>query len=179
MTTGSFLPPGFEPPSVIWQSHYRIRPLRLEDADIDYDCYMSCVDHVRTGGFIQPPDASHIDWPRHDQTRRWSTVLIGHAEYLMAAGSAIEYGIFNLANTEEYGCLYVRPTRVAGYDAAITFWIREGHHQALDGDLYDLARQWIPAAFPFERAVAFPGHGITWEQWEDLPRTPTSPNQRE
>lgn len=166
--SSGFLPNGFEVPSVTWNDMYRIRPLQVEDADIDYDCYMSCVDYLRDGGFIQPPGAPYLDWPRLDQPRRWSTVLLGHAEYQLAAGEAIEYGIFNLDNTEEYGCLYVRRSGNLDYSCAVTFWIRESHQSLLDAELHTFAQEWIASAFPFSGPVGFPGRSISWSDWQQL-----------
>jgi hypothetical protein len=163
------LPKDFALPTTSWKDAFRIRPLTIDDVVKDFACYMSCVDFLRTGGFIQPPDMPFIDFPRHDTTLRWALILLGHAEYLMANGERVEFGLFDAAEKEEFGCIYVLPTRKEGFDAEVTFWVRQDHYEVLDAELYEFLQHWVPKAFPMLRSVLFPGRQMSWSAWSALP----------
>jgi hypothetical protein len=170
MPSHRLIPASFEPPSTVLDGAYVIRPLRMEDAVIDHESYMSCVDYLRTGGFIQPPDTRWVDFPRHDMTVRTALALLRNAEHQMAAGERVEYGVFNLLQTRSSGCIYVLPSHTPRYDAMVTFWVREADHGALDAPLYALLRAWMPLAYPMFKTIGYPGRELSWDDWLALPR---------
>lgn len=90
MAHRKFLPKGFAIPQTEFQGQYCIRPLSMDDAVTDFACYMSCVDYIREGGFIQPTSMPFIDFPRHDMTLRDAIILLAVAEYEMSLGHRIE-----------------------------------------------------------------------------------------
>ena len=168
MTRRRLFPRTFDIPSTRWRDGFTIRPLCMEDVVRDFTCYMTCVDYLRTGGFIQPPDMPFVDFPRHDMSLRSALVLLGVAEHEMWLGRRVEYGLFNVAETEEYGCIYILPSMTRGFDAQVTFWVREDRHADLDADLYGFLREWVPAVYPMLPRILFPGREMGWDQWARL-----------
>ncbi|WP_169546441.1 hypothetical protein [Sneathiella aquimaris] len=168
-----FLPKDFSIPTVKWKQKYVIRPLIMEDVTKDFTCYMGCVDYIQEGAFIQPVNRPFTDFPNHNITLRKALILLAVAEYEMALGNRVEYGIFSDDEQEEFGCVYIMPSMKEGHDAQVTFWVKEESYALLDNELYNFLKNWVPYAYPFLKTILFPGREITWEAWSDLPRKET------
>lgn len=164
-----FLPADFVIPATVWKDQFCIRPLAMEDVVRDFTCYMGCVDYLREGGFIQPPDMPFIDFPRDDMTLREALILLGVAEYEMSLGNRVEYGLFSKDEREEFGCIYIMPSMKEGYDAQVTFWVHQDRQDTLDGPLYTFLKDWVPGAYPFLNTIIFPGRDMAWKEWKTLP----------
>ncbi len=165
MGSRRFLPQDFTIPRKVWRDTFLIRPLCMEDVVRDFTCYMSCVDYIREGEFIQPITMPFLDFPRHDATLRSALVLLAVAEYEMSLGRRVEYGLFSRDETEEFGCIYIMPSMKRGFDAQVTFWIREDQASALEADLLEFLRAWVPSAYPHLERIAFPGRDVSWNDW--------------
>jgi len=167
-------PPEFVVPTTVVDGRFRVRPLVMEDLARDYQAYMGCVEYLRYGGFLQPPDGALFDWPTPDITIRWALVLLAEIEFSLHYGQRVEYGIFDLAEREEFGCLYVLPSLKAGYDAQVTMWVRQDVHDELDALLFEHLRGWVPTAFPMLDRIVFPGRELSWPEWSALPDSGTA-----
>jgi hypothetical protein len=86
--------------------------------------------------------------------------------------SAFAYGILTPDETKEVACVYVQPSRKAGYDVQVRVWISEpGKNPAFDKQLDASVREWVRTKWPFaEKKVAFPGlSDMPMDKWNKLP----------
>jgi hypothetical protein len=71
--------------------------------------------------------------------------------------------------TKELGCVYIRPSRKAGYDAQVSMWVTAERFAAgFDPELLADVKQWLAEKWPFKR-VAFPKREISQAEWDALP----------
>jgi hypothetical protein len=74
--------------------------------------------------------------------------------------------------TRERGCIYLRPSLKAGYDAVVRLWVTQAEFEAgFDAALERWTRRWVDDQWPFQ-TVAWPDRGIPWAQWLALPEAP-------
>ncbi len=74
---------------------------------------------------------------------------------------AFTYGGFDPAETTELGCLFVQPTRIEGYDAAVYYWTAAAAvERGLADEIETACREWVATEWPFAR-VAYPGRDVT------------------
>ncbi len=86
--------------------------------------------------------------------------------------SAFAYGILTPDEQSEVACVYVQPSKKAGYDVQIRVWISQpGKNPAFDKQLDASVREWVKAKWPFgEQKVAFPGlSDMPMDKWNALP----------
>ena len=78
------------------------------------------------------------------------------------------YAVLTPDGTRERGCLYIRPSSKAGFDAEVTLWVTQIEFDAgFDAELYAWAQAWITASGRFLN-VAYPGRAIDWDEWASL-----------
>jgi hypothetical protein len=84
-------------------------------------------------------------------------------------GESFPYAVLDPEKTRERGCVYVRPSKKAGYDAVVKMWVTAEEYAAgFDEKLYAWTRTWVESAWPFAK-VAYPGREISQEEWDVLP----------
>jgi len=84
-------------------------------------------------------------------------------------GSAFAYGILTPDESKEVACVYVNPSKKAGFEAQVRVWIaKPGTDPAFDKALGTAVRDWIQAKWPFQK-VGYPGLDMSMEQWNSLP----------
>ena len=82
--------------------------------------------------------------------------------------SAFAYGVLTPDEQKEVACVYVNPSKKAGYDAQVRVWIaKPGADAAFDKELETAVRAWVKAKWPFQK-VAYPGLDMPMEQWNAL-----------
>ena len=161
------VPDGFAVPAILEHPRFRLRMLTVHDLVKDYDAVMSSVAHLQTtysaiwggtwpAGLTLEEDLIDLGWHQREFTLRTSFA------YTMMAPD----------ESRCLGCLYINPTRRAGFDAAVTMWVRADELACgLDDVLYAAARRWIAEAWPFANP-AFPGRAIAAADWRCLPDRP-------
>jgi virginiamycin B lyase len=83
--------------------------------------------------------------------------------------SAFAYGVLTPDEQKEVACVYVNPSKKAGYEAQVRVWIaKPGADPAFDKELDVAVRAWVKAKWPFTQ-VGFPGLDMTIEEWNRLP----------
>lgn len=152
-----FTPKDFAIPAGLETADFRIRQLMISDVVKDYDAVMTSQAHLK--GQVFGPNGK---WPA-GLTFEQDLIDLGwhHKEFQRRRSFA--YTVMSLDETLCLGCLYIDPTRLAGYDAEVFCWIRASHAQALDGKLFDTLQAWLADAWPF-KAVAFPGRTLSWAE---------------
>ena len=155
-----FVPDDFELPAGLETPDFRVRQLLISDVVKDYDAVMSSVEH------LQEVFGPARGWP-HGLSFEDDLIDLGWHHKEFQRRSSFAYTVMSLDEAQCLGCLYINPTKLAGYEAEAFCWIRASHAEALDAALYDALRGWLETAWPF-KAVAYPGRAETWATIADL-----------
>jgi Tfp pilus assembly protein, ATPase PilM len=130
---------------------------------IDYDAYMSSIEH------LQQTFTRSTGWPTEDIDAAAAMADMENEERRFLARESFAYAVLTPDGTRERGCVYVRPSSKAGYDAVVRLWVTKAEYDAgFDAELERWAERWVAERWPFER-VAWPGRAIPWETWDALP----------
>ena len=152
-----FVPTDFVVPLRVQDLDFTIRPLLISDVVKDYDAVMTSQAHLHGNTF-----GPGTKWP---QGLSFEDDLIDlgwhHKEFRTRRSFA--YTVMAPDETLCLGCLYILPTKLAGFEAEAFCWIRASHTDQLDARLYEVLRRWIDADWPFAK-VAYPGRSLTWDE---------------
>ena len=163
-----FLPETFEVPETLETDRMRLRALTIHDAVKDYAAVMESEERLRS---VFRPGGS---WP-DGLTLEANILDCAWHQKEFELRSSFTYTVVNLAETAVLGCLYIYPTRAAGYDADITMWVHQSEAaKGLDAHLFDSVESWVASSWPFSNP-AYPGRRISFEDWSALaPDSPSS-----
>jgi hypothetical protein len=156
--TPDLLDPSETVPERLEREQFLLRPLTPDDAGLDYDAVTESGERLhRTFG---PND----EWPTGlSETQNRVDVCWHYKEHQRR--DAFTYGVFDTEETVELGCLYVQPTTVTEYDAAVYYWVSDAAiERGLAEAIETACREWIAMAWPFER-VAYPGRDVPCAEW--------------
>lgn len=157
-----FVPETFRPPTVYETGRYRLVPLGPALAKHDYEAYMSSIEHLRTtfgGG----------RWPSPGITMEEAIKDVEGEQARFNARRAFTYAVLTPDGMKELGCIYIKPSRKAGYDAQVTMWVTKAEFEkGFDATLFRETKAWIARVWPFRR-VAYPTREISAEAWSNLP----------
>ena len=137
------------------------------DTEIDFPAVMGSRERLwsiygRAWGW--PPATMTVEADRDD---------LAHHERDIAAHASFLYGLFDDAETELLGCVYVDPPEKAGgADAEVSWWVVDrlvgtDTERALD----ELVPRWLAADWPLRRP-RFVGRELSWDDWLALPDLP-------
>jgi hypothetical protein len=149
------LPAGDRPPETFAGRGFTARPLRLSDAEDDFDAVMASAERLR--GAMDPADP----WPS-GLTLHENRVDLGWHEREFTAGHSFAWTVRDPRDRLTLGCCYLYPADREGFDAMAFWWVRTGH-EALDAPLGAAFRALI-AALP--ATCAFPGRDHDWDAWQ-------------
>jgi len=137
--------------------------LTINDAVKDYDAVMTSEDRLRT---IYNPGGV---WPM-GLTLEQNIIELGWHQTEFQLRTSFAYTVESLDESEILGCVYIYPTRVSGYDAEVTMWVRQSRvEEGLDEHLFATVESWIANCWPLKKP-AYPGRRIDFDQWQALPR---------
>ncbi|WP_067732605.1 twin-arginine translocation pathway signal protein [Novosphingobium naphthalenivorans] len=157
-----FVPAGFTVPVLTEAKGFKLVPLGPSLARIDYDAYMSSVEHLQKT-FSRSPS-----WPHEGITDADTIKDMETEQARFANRTSFAYAVLTPDGLRERGCVYVRPSPVAGYDAVVRMWVTQAEYDAgFEAELYGWVTQWIKADWPFAK-VAYPGHSVDWAAWDAL-----------
>lgn len=160
----AWLPEDFEHPlRVEVDDGHHLRPIRATDVDLDMPAVTGSQPRLWTiygRAWGWPPATMTHDQDRDD---------LAHHEREIAAHLSFNYALFDEAETELIGCVYIDPAEKVGADAEVSWWVRDGYvgsdlEAALDG----LVPRWLAEAWPFT-AVRLIGRDLGWDEWLELP----------
>ena len=159
--TPDLLPPGVAVPKRTETDAFVVRPLTVDDAERDYEAVTQSRERLQ--GTFGPNEG----WPPDDLTFEANRIDLAWHQKEFQRRDAFAYGVVDPDETVELGCVYVQPTRVDGYDAAVYFWISEsGLDRGLGDDIAAHVRGWLDSTWPFDN-VGYPGRDIPWSAWTD------------
>ncbi len=158
------VPDEFTVPENLETPRFRLRMLSVHDVVKDYDAVMSSVDHLRSTFSRE----SRSDWPE-GLTFEDDLIDLGWHQREFTEGFSFAYTAMSPDESRCVGCVYINPTRRAGFDASVTLWVRADElASGLDDALYRAVKDWIVSAWPFENP-AFPDREIPLDEWHGLP----------
>jgi len=157
-----FVPSGFTAPVLVKVAGFQLVPLGPALVKIDYDAYMSSIEHLQTT-FTRSTDWPHAGLTAADAMKD----MEGEAARFQQRQS-FAYAVLTPDGRRERGSVYVSPSRVAGYDAVVRLWVTKAEYDAgFDAALYAWVTGWIAKEWPFAK-VAYPARAIPWAEWDAL-----------
>ena len=163
MATTSF-PDHFQLPLVLETDHFRLRRLRVEDAEQDYEALMSGREHLHS---VFGPQT---DWPAATMTVEQNREDLLWHQNEFEQRSSFAYTVMCLDESQCVGCVYIYPMTQAksAFDAQVYLWVRQSAlERNLDAILFATVKAWLAQQWPFQN-VAFPGREIEWPAWKAL-----------
>lgn len=163
MEQASFIPADFEPPT-LWEGEgFRVVPLGPDLAKIDYDAYMSSIEHLQTTFTYS------TGWPNEEVTMEDAYKDMGNEKRRFDSRESFAYAVLTPDGGRVRGCVYVRPSSKAGYDAAVRLWVTKAEYdEGFDAELFEAVKKWVSEEWPFED-VAYPGREMPMDEWKALP----------
>jgi hypothetical protein len=160
--TAAFVPADYVVPKEWKTERYKLVPLSPAIVRQDYEAYMSSIDHLRK-------TFSDGRWPSPGITMDEAMKDMQNEEARFHSRKSFAYGVLTLDGKKEWGSVYVRPSRKAGYDAMVTMWVtKEMFDKGFEDELFQDVKRWIASAWPFAK-VAYPGKQISKADWAKLP----------
>lgn len=157
-----WLPTSFSPAVLAKATGFKLVPLGPALVKIDYDAYMSSIDH------LQRTFTRSTDWPHKNLTATDAMTDMKNEAARFRKRESFAYGVLTPDGRRERGSVYVSPSAVAGYDAVVRLWVTKAEHDVgFDAELYAWVQTWVRANWPFAK-VAYPGRAIDWATWDAL-----------
>jgi hypothetical protein len=156
-----FVPADYVVPTEFRTAKYKLVPLGPAVVHQDYEAYMSSIEHLQKtfgGG----------RWPTKDITMTDAMKDMENEQSRFEKRQSFAYGVLSLDGKKEWGSVYVRPSRKAGYDAMVTMWVTKAKFdQGFEDELYKDVKGWVGKSWPFGK-VAFVGRDISKEAFAKL-----------
>jgi len=125
---------------------HHLRPIRAADVDLDMLAVMGSRERLWS------IYGAAWGWPPVSMTREQDAAdLQRHADE-METHESFNYALFDEAETELIGCIYIDPTDLPDADAEISWWVRDEHvGTEVEAALDALVPRWIAADWPLHR----------------------------
>lgn len=158
------VPPDFEVPQTLETERFRLRMLTVNDVVKDFDAVTTSKEHLQ--------NVWQSEWPE-GLTLEQNLIDLGWHQKEFQRRRSFAYTVVAPDESRVLGCVYIYPTRKAGYDAEVYLWARQSElASGLETELEAAVRAWLKQKWPFRKAV-FPGKDMSlaeWEQIEDVAR---------
>lgn len=154
--------PDFKVPVLAKGPGFKLVPLGPELVQVDYDAYMSSVEH------LQKTFSRSTNWPHAGITSEDAMKDMQGEASRFRNRTSFAYGVLTPDGKRERGSVYVSPSPVPGYDAMVRLWVTKADFdRGFDADLYQWVVEWVRREWPFAK-VAYPGRSIDWATWDSL-----------
>ena len=151
------------PTRVTLATGHHLRPIRATDVDLDLPAVMGSRERLWSiygQAWGWPPASMTAEQDREDLARH---------EAEAQRHESFNYALFDTAESELVGCVYIDPPEKAGADAEISWWVRDEYvGSAVQRALDDFVPGWIQREWPLE-APRYVGRDLTWRDWQALP----------
>jgi hypothetical protein len=160
----AWLPPSFEHPTrVEVATGFHLRPIRASDVDLDYPAVMGSRERLWS------IYGKAWGWPPATMTHEQDRDDLARHEAEIEAHESFNYALFDAAETDLLGCVYIDPAERVGADADISWWVvGRLAGSDLERALDEFVPRWIAEAWPFDRP-RYPGRDLSWDEWLTLP----------
>lgn len=138
-----FVPASFTVPLTYEGRDYMLRPLGPALVEQDFAAYMGSIDHIRKtfgGG----------KWPYPGITKAEALKDVEGEQERFKSRASFTYAVLTKDGTHELGCVYISPTRTAGYDARVRTWVIEAR-APFEAQLRQDVKAWLTSVWPFTR----------------------------
>lgn len=160
-----FVPADFKVPVTFVAKTYKLVPLGPDLVKVDYDAYMSSIEHLQK-------TFSSGKWPHAGITMADAMKDMEGEKSSFDQRKSFAYGVLTLDGKQELGSFYLRPSNKQGYDAVASLWVTKAQFdKGFEAVLVKDMKSWIAKAWPFQK-VAWPRREITPEAWAALPNKP-------
>jgi hypothetical protein len=142
-----------------------LRPMGPDDTEIDYPAVMGSRERLWSiygEAWGWPPAHMTVEADRDD--------LAHHAREIEAHGSFL-YGLFDDAEAELFGCLYIDPPTKAGdVGAEISWWVvDELVGSEVEKAFDEFVPRWTAEEWPLPAPPRYVGRDLSWAEWNALP----------
>lgn len=160
-----FVPARFQVPEIYQAKTYKLVPLGPALVKVDYDAYMSSIEHLQK-------TFSNGKWPHAGITMTDAMKDMEDEKSRFDQRKSFAYGVLTPDGKQELGSFYLRPSSKQGYDAVASLWVTKAQFdKGFEAVLVKDMKSWIAKAWPFQK-VAWPRREITAEAWAALPDKP-------
>ncbi|MCV7301208.1 hypothetical protein H7J93_16435 [Mycobacterium barrassiae] len=167
------VPRNFDVPLEVRTEKFTLRPLSWKHFMLDYECYMSSVEHLQQT-FDLDGDGLFIDgerWPANSDVEfafidaSWCQFEWQHLR------SSFTYAAFTPAEDKELGCGYIMRSKKRPYLVECQTWVRADMlAERFDQEFHSWFKSWVEQSWPFDpENVGWPGREISWDDWNALP----------
>jgi hypothetical protein len=134
--------PDFRVPVEATGPGFRRVPLGPALVKIDYDAYMSSIEH------LQKTFTRNTAWPHPAITDAEAMIDMETEQARFSQRKSFAYAVLTPDGKRERGCVYVQPSPVPGYGAVVRMWVTKAEYDAgFDAELNGHSpRSPIPAA---------------------------------
>ena len=158
-----FVATDFRVPVSVEGDGFKLKPLGPDLVKIDYDAYMSSIDH------LQKTFSRSSNWPREGITDEDAMLDMRTEEARFKQRESFAYGVLTTDGSRERGSVYVRPSKKQGFDAEVSMWVTKAEFdRGFDAELFAWVQKWVDKDWPFS-SVAYPGRTIEWASWDAMP----------
>ena len=155
------VPESFQPPRAYAGKGYKLVPLGPDVAQLDFNAYMSSIDHIRSG--------MGGNWPTAGLTIADQAKDMAGEKAQWDARKSFPYAVLAADGSKELGCFYIRPSAKEGYDAVATMWVtKDQFDNGFEKQLLNDMKAWLASAWPMKK-VAWPGKDMPLADWRALP----------
>lgn len=146
MTSDSFVPVGFDPPTSLVTDRFRLEPLGPQHNKADHAAWMSSIEHIRaTPGYLDGA------WPpRSGMSLEENLADLRRHAADFKRGDGFTFTVLEPGNDDVIGCVYLYPSASEEYDVTVQSWVR-ADRSAIDVPLADAVAGWLAADWPWQR----------------------------
>jgi hypothetical protein len=154
-----FMAKDFEVPATLETDRFRLRMLTVNDVVKDFDAVTTSAQHLN--------DIWGPGWP-DGLTLEQNLIDLGWHQKEFQRRRSFAYTVVALDESRVLGCVYINPTRKAGFDAVVYLWARQSElASGMETELTAEVKIWLTTSWPFKKA-ALPGINISNDEWEKL-----------
>ncbi len=114
-------------------------------------------------------------WPPATMTAEQDRVDLARHAAEAERHESFNYALFDAAESELIGCVYIDPPEKFGADAEISWWVRDEYVGSdLEAALDELVPRWIADFWPFAEP-RYVGRDLSRREWFALPDQETGP----
>ncbi len=159
-----WLPSDFEHPlTVAVPTGHHLRPIRATDVALDLPAVMGSRERLWS------IYGQAWGWPPATMTPEQDREDLAHHEDEAMRHQSFNFALFDEAESELIGCVYIDPPEKQGCEAEISWWVREEYlGSEVEAALDDLVPRWIASRWPFTRP-RYVGRDLSWQEWLALP----------
>ena len=168
------VPLSFQVPVRVETDEFVVRPLAMERFHLDFESYMSSVEHLQRTWDLDGSDLT-LDgerWPANSDIE-FAAVDAAWCQFeWQILRSSFTYTALTKDERQQLGCGYIFRSSKQGYDLECQTWVRASRvADGFDQRWFDWFRNWVETEWPYKSlTIGWPGREIGWDEWNAIPR---------